>query len=133
MDRTLYGALQVLDGVTPPIGNQDLDIEFVLTARVSDRVTGKVIDEIELGPNGEGLCGLSRVGRRELQVGARLRLAFQSSTYLNRVGGFLPATPNFLVPLRSAWRSCMGPNGSPGSHFWRLRLVRSPRATVRVR
>jgi hypothetical protein len=56
VDRTLYGALQVLDGVTPPIGNEDLRIEFVLTARVSDRATGQVIDEIELGPNGEGLC-----------------------------------------------------------------------------
>jgi hypothetical protein len=56
VDRTLYGALQVLDGVTPPIGNEDLDVEFVLTARVSDRVTGQVIDEIELGQNGEGLC-----------------------------------------------------------------------------
>jgi hypothetical protein len=56
VDRTLYGALQVLDGVTPPIGNEDLDIEFVLTARVSDRATGQLIDEIELGPNGEGLC-----------------------------------------------------------------------------
>ena len=41
VDRTLYGALQVLDGVTPPIGNEDLDVEFVLTARVSDRVTVK--------------------------------------------------------------------------------------------
>lgn len=82
VDRTLYGALQVLDGVTPPIGNEDLDVEFVLTARVSDRVTGQVIDEIELGPNGEGLCmGFSRVGRRGLRVGARLRLALQSSTY----------------------------------------------------
>jgi hypothetical protein len=56
VDRTLYGALQVLDGVTPSIGNEDLDVEFVLIARVSDRVTGQVIDEIELGPNGEGLC-----------------------------------------------------------------------------
>jgi hypothetical protein len=56
VDRALYGALQVLDGVTPPIGNEELHIEFVLTARVSDRATGQVIDEIELGPNGEGLC-----------------------------------------------------------------------------
>jgi hypothetical protein len=56
VDRTLYGVLQVLDGVTSPIGNEDLDIRFVLKARVSDRATGQVIDEIELGPNGEGLC-----------------------------------------------------------------------------
>jgi hypothetical protein len=38
------------------IGNEELDIEFVLTGRVIDRATGQLIDEIELGPNGEGLC-----------------------------------------------------------------------------
>jgi hypothetical protein len=41
--------------VTLPIGNEDLRIEFVLTARVSNRATGQLIDEIEPGPNGEGL------------------------------------------------------------------------------
>jgi hypothetical protein len=55
-DGAIYGATQVLDGVTPPIGNAELDIKFVLTARLRDRKTGRVVEEIELGPNGEGLC-----------------------------------------------------------------------------
>jgi hypothetical protein len=42
--------------VTPPIGNAELEIKFVLTARLRDRKTGRVVEEIELGPDGEGLC-----------------------------------------------------------------------------
>jgi hypothetical protein len=55
-DGAIYGALQVLDGVIPPIGNVELDIKFVLTARLRDRKTRRVVEEIELGPDGEGLC-----------------------------------------------------------------------------
>lgn len=55
-DGATYGALQVLDGVTLPIGNSELDIKFVLTARLRDRKTGRVVEEVELGPDGESLC-----------------------------------------------------------------------------
>jgi hypothetical protein len=41
--------------VTPPIGNDQVGIEFVISARLRDKTTGEVSGVVELGPNGEGL------------------------------------------------------------------------------
>jgi hypothetical protein len=48
--------VQALDGVTWPILNEDVSVEFVLDARLRDRTTEEVSEEVELGPDGEGLC-----------------------------------------------------------------------------
>lgn len=56
LDGALYAVLQVLDGVTDHVGNDNLKVEFVLSARLRDKANRSVVDEIELGPNGEGLC-----------------------------------------------------------------------------
>jgi hypothetical protein len=55
VDDVLYAVVQVLDGVTPPIGNDQVGIEFVISARLRDKTTGEVSGVVELGPNGEGL------------------------------------------------------------------------------
>jgi hypothetical protein len=55
-DDVLYSVLQLLDGVTPPIANDSVRVEFVLTARVRDLSTNAVVDAVELAPDGEGLC-----------------------------------------------------------------------------
>jgi hypothetical protein len=56
LDSQLYAVLQVLDGVTVPIGNDQIGVEFVLKARLHDWSDAPVFDEVELGPDGEGLC-----------------------------------------------------------------------------
>ena len=56
LDGQLYAVLQLLDGVPPRIHADAAAVEFVLKARVRDRATDAVLDEVELGPDGEGLC-----------------------------------------------------------------------------
>ena len=56
LDSQLYAVLQVLDGVTVPVGNDQIKVEFVLKARLRDRSDTTIIEEVELGPDGEGLC-----------------------------------------------------------------------------
>jgi hypothetical protein len=55
LDKQLYGVIQILDGVTYPIRNEDVEVEFVLSARLRRRENQEVIAQVELGPNGEGL------------------------------------------------------------------------------
>jgi hypothetical protein len=56
LDKQLYAILQTLDGATYPIQNEDVAVEFVLTARLMRRGDSEVIAEVEVGPDGEGLC-----------------------------------------------------------------------------
>jgi hypothetical protein len=56
LDAQLYAVLQILDGITVPIGNDRINLEFVLKARLRERENGEVFEEVELGPDGEGLC-----------------------------------------------------------------------------
>jgi hypothetical protein len=56
VDDVLYGVIQILDGVTRPIGNDRLDMQLVLSARLRDKGSSEVREVVELGPNGEGLC-----------------------------------------------------------------------------
>jgi hypothetical protein len=55
VDDLLYAVVQVLDGVTRPIGNDHLSMEIVASARLRDKTTGEVSEVVELGPDGEGL------------------------------------------------------------------------------
>jgi hypothetical protein len=56
LDDQLYAVLQMLDGVTMPLGNDQIRAEFVLKARLRDRSDLSAVEEVELGPNGEGFC-----------------------------------------------------------------------------
>jgi hypothetical protein len=56
VDDVLYGVAQILDGVTRPIGNDRLDMQLVISARLRYKGSGEVGEVVELGPNGEGLC-----------------------------------------------------------------------------
>ena len=56
LDKQLYSILQILDGVTYPIRNEDVAVEFVLTARLRRRGDSEVTAEVQLGLDGEGLC-----------------------------------------------------------------------------
>lgn len=56
VDASLYAVIQVLDGVTAPIGNERFDLQFVLSARLRDKASGEIVDDFELSPRGEGLC-----------------------------------------------------------------------------
>ena len=56
LDEQLYAVLQILDGVTMPIGTDQVGVEFVLQARLRNRSDASVVSEVELGPDGEGLC-----------------------------------------------------------------------------
>ena len=56
VDDVLYAVVQLVDGVTSPIGNDQLDLQFVLSARLRDKRTRQTIELVEPGPNGEGLC-----------------------------------------------------------------------------
>jgi hypothetical protein len=56
LDKQLYAILQILDGVTYPIQNEDVAVEFVLMARLRRRGDSEMIAEVEVGPDGEGLC-----------------------------------------------------------------------------
>ena len=56
VDDALYAVMQILDGVVSPIGNDQVAIELVLSARLRDKVSGEVTEVVELGANGEGLC-----------------------------------------------------------------------------
>ena len=56
VDDVLYAVIQILDGVARPIGNDRLDMQLVLSARLRHKASRDVTELIELGPNGEGLC-----------------------------------------------------------------------------
>jgi hypothetical protein len=56
VDSALYAVVQILDGVIDPIRNDQLDLEFALLARLRETSSGSTVDEVELGPSGEGLC-----------------------------------------------------------------------------
>ena len=56
LDKQLYAILQILDGVTYPIRNEDVAVEFVLTARLRRRGDSEVTAEVQVGLDGEGLC-----------------------------------------------------------------------------
>jgi hypothetical protein len=55
VDEVLYAVVQVLDGVTRPIGNDQVDMQIVVSARLRDKATGEISELVELGPEGEGL------------------------------------------------------------------------------
>lgn len=55
LDEALSGAMDLLDGVTPLVRNEEVDVEFALMARLRDLQSEDLRDEVELGPNGEGL------------------------------------------------------------------------------
>lgn len=56
LDGQLFAVVEILDGFYGPTTSEGVWVEFVLSARLEDRESGEVIDEVELGPNGEGLC-----------------------------------------------------------------------------
>jgi hypothetical protein len=51
----MFSILQILDGARYPIRNEEVDVEFVLSARLRSREGQEVIAEVELGPDGDGL------------------------------------------------------------------------------
>jgi hypothetical protein len=55
LDKQLYAILRILDGDSYPLQNEEIAIEFVLSARLRRRKDQKVIAEVELGPDGDGL------------------------------------------------------------------------------
>jgi hypothetical protein len=55
LDKQLYAILQILDGGTYPIQNEDVAVEFVLTARLRRRGDSGLIAEVEVGHDGESL------------------------------------------------------------------------------
>src|SRR5262245_9745779 len=48
VDDVLFAVVQVLDGVTRPIGNDQVGLELVLSARLRDKTTGDVSEVVEL-------------------------------------------------------------------------------------
>jgi hypothetical protein len=81
LDAQLYAVLQLIDGVTVPIGNDRIRVEFVLKARLRERENDKVIEEVELGPDGEGLC-MGYHGWVDGDFGGRARAAEIKTTAL---------------------------------------------------
>jgi hypothetical protein len=77
LDDQLYAVLQVLDGVTMPIGNDQVRLEFVLQARLRDSSDPSVVEVVELGPNGEGLC-MGFQGWREGDFGGVPGIGFEA-------------------------------------------------------
>jgi hypothetical protein len=67
----------VLDGVTMPIGNDQVRLEFVLQARLRDSSDPSVVEVVELGPNGEGLC-MGFQGWREGDFGGVPGIGFEA-------------------------------------------------------
>jgi hypothetical protein len=55
LDQQLHAILQILDGGTYPIRNEEVGVEFVLSAKLRRREDSEVIAEVELGPDGEDL------------------------------------------------------------------------------
>jgi hypothetical protein len=55
LDQQFYAILQILDGATYPIRNEEVGVEFVLSARLRRREDSEMIAEVELRPDGEGL------------------------------------------------------------------------------
>ncbi|TYP73188.1 hypothetical protein [Paenibacillus methanolicus] len=53
---TLYGFMMLLDGVIDSPIDQDHGVEFALVARVFNQDTREYLEEIELAPDGDGLC-----------------------------------------------------------------------------
>lgn len=53
---TLYGFMMLLDGVIDSSIDKDHRVEFALIARVFDQNTREYLEEIELAPDGDGLC-----------------------------------------------------------------------------
>lgn len=53
---TLYGFMMLLDGVIDSSIDKDHGVEFALIARVFDQNTREYLEEIELAPDGDGLC-----------------------------------------------------------------------------
>ncbi|MEA2522069.1 MAG: hypothetical protein QOI81_1715 [Actinomycetota bacterium] len=55
LDKQIYAILRILDGDSYPIRNEDVEVEFVLSARLRRREDREVIADVELAPDGEGL------------------------------------------------------------------------------
>jgi hypothetical protein len=53
---TLYGFMMLLDGVIDSSIDKEHGVEFALIARVFDQNTREYLEEIELAPDGDGLC-----------------------------------------------------------------------------
>lgn len=53
---TIYSFLMLLDGVIESSIDSDHGVEFALLARVYDTETREYVEEIELVPEGDGLC-----------------------------------------------------------------------------
>lgn len=53
---TLYGFMMLLDGVIDSSIDQDHGVEFALIARVYNQNTREYLEEVELAPDGDGLC-----------------------------------------------------------------------------
>jgi hypothetical protein len=56
VDAALYSVVQILDGVADPLIAGDLNLEFALIARLRDPDSDETVEELELAPDGEGLC-----------------------------------------------------------------------------
>lgn len=56
LDKQIYAILKILDGATYPVRNEEVDVEFVLSARLRRRADSEVIADIQLGSEDEGLC-----------------------------------------------------------------------------
>ena len=52
----IYGVMMLFDGVVGGISDEAFDWEYLLKVRITSRDTQKVIEEIELAPDGDGLC-----------------------------------------------------------------------------
>lgn len=53
---TMYGFMMLLDGVTGCDIDEEHGVEFALMARVFNSNTREYLEEIELAPEGDGLC-----------------------------------------------------------------------------
>jgi hypothetical protein len=52
----IYGMMMLLDGVPSSLTGPEHRAEYVLHSRIRSRESGKVLEEFELAPGGDGLC-----------------------------------------------------------------------------